>query len=278
MPKIALDSTVVKNAFCPADKIRLDLYDTAITGFMLEVRLGGMKTYYLRYRNAHGKQKQYRIGDTKTLSFSQAKNTAQRLKTRISLGEDPLVAKAAIRSVPKLEDFVANYFLPYIKLYKRGWKTNLSMLKNHILPEFGALFLNEITLHAIIKLHRAMHEKGYAAVTCNNVVIMVRYMFNLAKKWGFKGTDTNPASGIALFEVNNQRERYLTKPEVNRLKEAIHASDNTQLKYIVSLLLFTGCRKRELLDAKWEHINLDLRIWRIPTSKSGKLRHVPYPV
>ena len=56
---------------------------------MLEVRLGGMKTYYLRYRNAHGKQKQYRIGDTKTLSFSQAKNTAQRLKTRISLGEDP---------------------------------------------------------------------------------------------------------------------------------------------------------------------------------------------
>lgn len=275
MPKITLDATVVKTATCPTDKIRLDLYDTAITGFMLEVRQGGLKTYYLRYRNARGTQKQFRIGDAKTLTFTQAKNVAQRLKTRISLGEDPFAQKAAMRAVLKLEDFVANYFLPYIKQYKRGWKTNLSLLKNHILPVFGSVFLDEITLNAVIKLHCDMRERGYAAVTCNNTVIMVRYMFNLAKKWGFSGADINPVNGINLFEVNNQRERYLTKSELGRLKEAIHASDNTQLKYIVVLLLFTGCRKRELLDAKWAHFNIDLRVWRIPTSKSGKSRYVP---
>ncbi|HCT98569.1 MAG TPA: integrase [Methylococcaceae bacterium] len=275
MPKIALDATVVKTATCPANKIRLDLYDTAVTGFMLEVRQGGHKTYYLRYRNARGTQKQYRIGDAKTLTFAQAKNVAQRLKTRILLGEDPFAQKISTRSVPTLADFVANYFLPYIKQYKRGWKTNLSMLNNHILPVFGALFLDEITLKAVMTLHTTMRDKGYAAVTCNNTVIMVRYMFNLAKKWGFNGAENNPASGITLFEVNNQRERYLTKSELNQLKDAIYLSDNTQLKYIVILLLFTGCRKRELLDAKWEHFNVDLRVWRIPTSKSGKSRYVP---
>jgi integrase len=47
------------------------------------------------------------------------------------------------------------------------------------------------------------------------------------------------------------------------------------LKYIVPLLLLLGCRKRELLDAKWEEFDLDRRIWRIPMSKSGKSRHVP---
>lgn len=275
MPKVALDATIVKNAYCASNQIRLDLYDTAITGFMLEIRQSGLKTYYLRYRNVRGKQKQYRIGDAKTLTFVQARNVAQRLKTQIALGEDPLAQKTALRSVPKLGDFVADYFIPYIKQYKRGWKTNVSMLKNHILPVFGALCLDEITLTAVVKLHCTMHDKGYAAVTCNNVVIMIRYIFNLAKKWGFNGAHTNPASGIGLFEVNNQRERYLTKPEVNRLKEAIYASDNTQLRYIVALLLFTGCRKRELLDAKWEHFNLDARVWCIPISKSGKLRYVP---
>ena len=275
MPKVALDATIVKNAYCASNQIRLDLYDTAITGFMLEIRQSGLKTYYLRYRNVRGKQKQYRIGDAKTLTFVQARNVAQRLKTQIALGEDPLAQKTALRSVPKLGDFVADYFIPYIKQYKRGWKTNVSMLKNHVLPVFGALFLDEITLTAVVKLHCTMHDKGYAAVTCNNVVIMIRYIFNLAKKWGFNGAHTNPASGIGLFEVNNQRERYLTKPEVNRLKEAIYASDNTQLRYIVALLLFTGCRKRELLDAKWEHFNLDARVWCIPISKSGKLRYVP---
>ena len=34
-------------------------------------------------------------------------------------------------------------------------------------------------------------------------------------------------------------------------------------------------RKRELLDAKWEYFDLERRSWRIPTSKTGKARHVP---
>lgn len=32
--------------------------------------------------------------------------------------------------------------------------------------------------------------------------------------------------------------------------------------------------KRELLDAKWEHFDLERRNWRIPVSKSGKARNV----
>ena len=40
-------------------------------------------------------------------------------------------------------------------------------------------------------------------------------------------------------------------------------------------LCFTGCRKRELLDAKWDHFDIDRRQWRIPTSKNGKPRHIP---
>jgi len=275
MPKVTLDASVVKNTFCPLGQNRLDLYDTTITGFTLEVRPSGVKTYYLRYRDKYGKQKQYRIGNTNSLSFARAKNTAQQIKTRVVLGEDPMVEKVNIRQTPRLESFVESHFLPYIKQYKRGWKTNESTLKNHILPEFGGLFLDQITSSAIIDFHCAMSDKGYAAVTCNNAVIMLRYIFNLAKKWNIKGTDHNPAAGIALFEVNNQRERYLTRREVQLLKDAINESENTQLKHIVVVLLFTGCRKRELLDAKWEHIDIERRLWRIPTSKSGKLRHVP---
>ena len=41
------------------------------------------------------------------------------------------------------------------------------------------------------------------------------------------------------------------------------------------LLLLSGARKRELLEAKWEHFDLERRSWRIPTSKTGKARHVP---
>jgi hypothetical protein len=56
MPKLSLDSAVVKAAFCPTDQNRLDLYDTAITGFTLEVRPSGVKpTTYVTVINTANK-------------------------------------------------------------------------------------------------------------------------------------------------------------------------------------------------------------------------------
>ena len=47
------------------------------------------------------------------------------------------------------------------------------------------------------------------------------------------------------------------------------------LQHIVPMLILTGARKREVLDARWEDFDLERRQWRIPTTKSGRPRHVP---
>ena len=120
-----------------------------------------------------------------------------------------------------------------------------------------------------------MVSKGLAKGTANRGLVLLKYMFNLALKWNTPGVTVNPAAGVKLFNANNARERYLTAEETQRLLAAVEKSKNTQLKYIVPLLLLLGCRKRELLDARWEEFDLDRRIWRIPMSKSGKSRHVP---
>ena len=77
------------------------------------------------------------------------------------------------------------------------------------------------------------------------------------------------------MEENNKMERYLSVEEAQRLYEAVCKSENTMLQYIVPMLILTGARKREVLDAKWQDFDLSRRIWRIPISKSGKARHVP---
>src|SRR5690606_22475942 len=74
---------------------------------------------------------------------------------------------------------------------------------------------------------------------------------------------------------NNARERFLTAEEAARLKEAVAASNNPQLQHIVGLLLLTGARLRELLHAKWEHVDLERRPWFIPDSKTGQSPDVP---
>jgi integrase len=275
MPSVTLDSNVVKTSVCPSGKNRFDLYDTAISGFILEVRPSGVKTYFLRYRDAYGKQRQHKIGDTKSLTFEQAKNAAQTLRARVVLGENLSAEKASLKNIPTLEQFSQNHYMPFIKGYKRSWDTDETMLRIHLLPRFGRLHLDEITTQDVIAFHHAMRAQGYASSTCNRPLVILRYMFNLAKKWNIDGAARNPITGMTLFEENNKRERYLSSVEVKRLYDTLATSSNPQLKNIVPLLLLTGCRKRELLDAKWQHIDIERFTWRIPISKSGKARYVP---
>ncbi|MBD3838029.1 tyrosine-type recombinase/integrase [Brevundimonas sp.] len=89
------------------------------------------------------------------------------------------------------------------------------------------------------------------------------------------GAERNPTRGIRRAPLNNGRERFLTPEETVRLKAAVAASQNPQLQHIVGLLLLTGARLRELLDARWENVDVERRSWFIPTSKTGRSRHVP---
>jgi integrase len=270
---MTLDANVVKSAVCPTSKGRLDLYDTAISGFILEVRPSGNKTYYLRYRDPHGKQRQYKIGDAQSLNFEQAKQAAQTLRAKVVLGENPSVDKAELKKMPTLAEFAYERYLPYVKGYKRSWQKDESILKLHIIPRFGRLHLDEITTRDVSLFHLSLPSKGYAPGTANCILVLLRYMFNLARKWDFDLK--NPATGISKLEENNIQQRYLNPEETQRLYGCLQESGNTQLKYIVPLLLLTGCRKRELLDAQWAHVDIERRTWRIPLSKSGKARHVP---
>ena len=49
MPKAKLTNTFVNKAKCPKDKTKVVYFDTTDTGFILEVRNTGTKTFYYRY-------------------------------------------------------------------------------------------------------------------------------------------------------------------------------------------------------------------------------------
>ena len=134
--------------------------------------------------------------------------------------------------------------------------------------------MDQITKHEIITFC-AKYRKTHAPGSVNRLLIILRYMFNLALKWEVTGIIKNPTAGIPMFEENNKLERFLTKEEVFRLYEIVRQSDNTMLKFIIPMLILTGARKREVLDAKWEDFDIEKRSWRIPITKAGKPRHVP---
>jgi integrase len=97
----------------------------------------------------------------------------------------------------------------------------------------------------------------------------LKHMLNKAVEWGLLEVSPFRKGARLTFRENNQRHRYLTEEEIERLLSAC----SPHLKPIVELALHTGMRKGELLNLKWDQIR-DGFIYLIET-KSGKARQIP---
>lgn len=269
-----LTKLIVEETQCPVGKLKIGLYDLTCKGLLLEIRPNGRKTYFLRYVDNRGKQRLIRVADQRDVTLTQARLIADKYRNQIAMGQDPHVDKEVLKAVPKLSDFIQGQYLPFVKTYKRSWKDDTGLIKNHINPNFGSMYMDELKKQdvvAFINKQLLTHAPG----SVNRVVILLRYIFNLAVRWETAGISKNPTTGIPLLEENNQKERYLTPEEGRKLVGALKSSWNPMLQYIVPMLILTGARKNEVQQAKWADINWEQRIWRIPISKSGKARHVP---
>jgi integrase len=274
MPKARLDNMLVITSTCPQGKAKETYFDTAITGFVLEVRQNGTKTYGVRYVDGHGRQRQYKIGNAADLSFDRARKEATRVKARTVVGENPAEERHVARRIPTVNELAKRY-LEWVSTYKRSADIDERYLRLHLLPKFGKLHLDQLDQTTILEWMAEKVAAGYAQGTVNRWQIILGHMMRMAKKWGMPGAERNPLEGVKQKDPNNKVERFLTPAETARLKLAVDESPNPMLAPIVALLLMTGARKRELLDAKWDQFDLDRADWHIPTSKTGKPRHVP---
>lgn len=275
MPSRMLTTKGLKGLACPAGSYKVDFHDKGCKGLMLEVRASGGRTWYLRYRNPCGRQRQFRLGDAADLSLEQARSLADELRSRIALGHDPAEQKAVLRQTPILSDFFYEHYLPFAKGYKKTWDCDESLFRNHIAPRLGRRRLDEITKADIVALHHGCRAEGAAKGSANRLLVLIRYVFNMAIRWETPGMTKNPAAGVAIFEDPPMKERFLTPEEARRLYESVQESPNPMLRFIVPMLILTGARRREVLDARWEDFDLARCQWRIPVTKSGKPRYVP---
>ncbi len=278
--KTNLTQAFVKRVECDSQKNKQEYYDKEIQGFILEVRANGTKTYYVRTKGADCKRKSKKIGDAKIIDIKSARIKAIKIKRAIEEQKDIVLGKSTKdkkASIITIGEFYEQYYLPHIKKHIKSYETNISVFKNHILPLFTNIPMDEISKASIMKLHSDMVvKKKLALATANKVLIFLSNAFNVAKELEIDGIDVNPASGIKEFKLNNAKERYLTKDETKRLLEAINSTEqNIHLKYIVPMLILTGARRGEVLKAKHEDFNLTQNTWTIPTSKNGKKRILP---
>ncbi|MFP4184436.1 MAG: tyrosine-type recombinase/integrase [Halorhodospira sp.] len=267
MATCRLTQKAVDQAAPGADKRKVDLFDTVMPGLLLKVLPSGQRRYYTRHKGRNGKTVERKLADARVVSLREARELArQRLA--------PSTSGAQEEESPTLEAFVETQYRPFARSYKRSYGTDEILLRRHLLPRFSEQRMDQVGRYDIQRFLQERLEI-YRPSTVNRLLILLRYLYNLALRWEVPGVTANPTHGIDQLKENNKRERYLTADELQRLLQALESPYNPYLRSIVTMMALTGARRGEVLRARWDDVDLERAVWRIPQPKATERRHVP---
>lgn len=248
------------------------VWDTECRGF--GVRKRGRDASYCVKTRVKGRQVLYTIGRHGKGSYGaeSARREAIRILGLIRDGQDPADERRQAKGAITFAAFAARYLSEYAEPHKKPRTVieDRRLLDQRILPAIGKLRLPDITKADIQRLHHSMREIPVAA---NRALALVSSILGWAERIGERPDNSNPCRNI---EKNREkpRERYLSPDELARLGDALVTAEVAGIAdwraiAAIRLLLFSGARRSEILTLKWEWIDLQTGIARLPDSKTG---------
>ena len=162
---------------------------------------------------------------------------------------------------PTFKEYTEKWFQTYKakSLKHTTYKGYTSALRLHLYPFFGKMKLNEITTELI---QQFLNEKANLAYsTVHSMLILFNNI--MASAFEDELIPTDPAASKRIkIASKGKTERTALSPE--QVTDIIHQID-TKLKgdderRMITLFLFTGMRRGEVLGLKWEDIDLQKKL------------------
>jgi len=125
----------------------------------------------------------------------------------------------------------------------------------------------------VISWFRSLVEKGFDNSTSNRIMATFKALCSFAETKGVLPFGNAPCYKIPHLPVEKKGKCPLSPEETARLKEALEKSGSPQA-LALRLLILTGARKREILDARWEDIDLGNKRLRVTSLCSNNPRYI----
>jgi integrase len=275
------------------------VWDDAVSGFGVRVRATGSKSFVVVYRAGSGRGapvRRYTIASVGKITPERARARAKVILGSVAHGHDPAEQKTTERGTPTVAELADRFMAEHVEPKRKGSTAEFyrDILDRIVKPEFGTTKADKLNRLQISKLHSALGSTPFQA---NRVLAAVGSMYAFAGRAGVIPEGTNPARGIEKF-TESRRERFLTAEELVRLGSAIREAETIGIPWTVDeskpntkhlprsgrrftkinpfaaaalrLLMFTGCRLREILNLRWEHVDLERGLLFLPDSKTGR--------
>lgn len=226
------------------------------SSIQLYKKVNGDTSYYITYKDEYNKLKRLKIGD-KSMGTTEAFCNQKRIEilNGIRLGEEaPILAKRKRKIIITLNEIADIYFKQreaYVKDNTRSRQKYATKSRK----KFGNENIYNITTDKILDYQIELKKQGLAPATVNDTINFLGTLFNVAIEENlFKERNPVKSKKIKKLKTDNQRERYLTKKEIQKLYLNL---ENETLKLFVELALSTGGRLETILNIKVKDVNID---------------------
>jgi integrase len=275
-------------------------YDTELKGFGIRIGASGKLTWFIEYRPGPGgrraAKKRLAFG-SREFAPEQARQTAKELLAGVALGKDPMADRHHERQAATFKEFAERYLKEEAETkLKRGTVVNYEIaIRRHANPEIGKIKLDQITTADLSRLHALIGRTK--PMTANRVMECISSIFRYAATSNLVPNGHNPTKGIRAFR-EQRRERFLNSEELAKFGEALREAETIGTPYSVDetkltskhapkpenrrikidgytsaafrLLILTGARLREILNLRWDYVDLQRGLLLLPDSKTGR--------
>ena len=227
------------------------------------IRQEGPRPYwYIRYRRKvlvgknqiRKEEKWHRLGYCDEMTKRQAERHREEIMRDVNREIYTIQTQVAFG------EFVKLYLEQHVSTLAPGPRQKyISLLANHILPEFGEKRLCDVRTEGVQTFLNRKAVDGLSWWTRNDLKAILSGIYTKASDWGY-WTDKNPILRTVLGRKKAKREKLiLTDEQVGRLLNEL----DCDVRLMVETAVSTGMRVSELIGLKWRCVDLDRGLIRV---------------
>lgn len=239
--------------------------------FGLRVRESGSRNFIVQYR-ANGRTRVVTLGRYGPVTADQARREALRVLGEVERGLDPAAKRDQKRESLSVRELAEKWLDQHVRPKSKPTTAaeTARLFEKIILPALGRRRVGDVTRADVSRLHASLVK---TPVTGNRTLAVLHALFSFGERIGARPEGTNPARGITRYKEESRR-RYCSDAELARLGAALadaehDGTESAEAVAAVRLLLLTGCRKSEILGARWRDVDEERGILRLEDAKAG---------
>ncbi|CZU84764.1 MULTISPECIES: integrase domain-containing protein [Enterobacter] len=252
-------------------------------GLFLIVKTSGKKLWRFRYQRPATKQRTMMgLGAFPALSLADARGLRADYLALLANGIDPQIQAEVAEEQQQIaldsifSTVAANWFQLKSKSVTPDYAKDIwRSLEKDVFPAIGEIPVQQIKARLLVEALEPIKARG-ALETVRRLVQRINEIMIYAVNTGL--IDTNPASGIGMaFEKPKKQNMPTLRPEeLPKLMCSLVMSNlSIPTRCLIEWQLLTLVRPSEASGARWAEIDLDEKLWTIPSERmKAKREHI----